>query len=83
MCDATSVLPALVAPTSHGVDEVGQVPLGNRLPLLLKEAQELLQGGRWLLAIPYTPVQHVPHMLDRVEVWAVGRPVHAVDVGLL
>ena len=82
MCDATSVMSALVAPTSLGLDEVGQVPLGNCLPLLLKETQELLQVGRWLLVIPYTPVQHVPHMLYRLEVRAVGRPVHAVDVEL-
>ena len=66
----TTVVLALDAAPSHGVDQGDEDPLGERLPLSLQKLKQVLGvPWRWVV-VPHSAVQFIPEILNRIEVRA-------------
>ena len=74
-----SVLSALNTAPPHGVNEVGNDSLRQRLPLCLELVKEVL-GIPWRGVVGLDATfQLIPKIFNRVEIWTTSRPVHPVD----
>ena len=67
----------------HGVYQSPEKCLGQCLPLQLQHLEQLLSVPGSGVVFPQAPVQLVPNVFDRVQIWAASRPVHPVDSSLL
>ena len=76
-------VPALDAASPHRVDQVGEDPLWNCLPLSVQHLVEVLGiPGRGVVA-PHSSIQLIPEVLNRIKIGTACWPPHSVDSRLL
>ena len=79
MCVASTCLYALPTMSGHAPDETTDVLLRDLLPDLDQGISQLLDS-LWCDVASVDGTRHdVPEVLDWIQVWGTGRPVHSIN----
>ena len=68
---------------SHAVNQSSDLFLRESIPLFLQITPQIRKGTVLIDALPHCSAQMISDMLNRVEIWRAGWPLHRLDLLLL